>query len=326
MAVLVALAGWALSIWLRWDAFNEQIGAQGLEATYHVLWTLQALGSAPPEAHLYLPTVTLTPDAAHPVPWGGTVPTRGGSQIYTSFPPLGFLIPFAALNAVGAPAAFLPLALFNSLLGLAAALGIGGLCGAVARGAMQHVTSESPERDRTTALIFAAVALVYLFLRESLVSHGAVYWPHSVSQLCLIAGAWACWRVFSGRAGPGVWASLMVVCLLYPMLEWTGYVFNAGVALALLAHGAAAEGQRLRLGLPGGLLRGLPLAIGLATLVAGLITLGHLLAATTPGEMFGALKSSAVSRTSRLQWLELLPGAYWLSFAMLLPLGALAIG
>ena len=98
LALAVILLSFAVTLLLRVDMFMERVGAPGIEATYHVLWTATALTGSDASAHLYLPTVTLDPNPENPIKWGATVPTPGGALVYTSFPPLSFLLFTAMLQ------------------------------------------------------------------------------------------------------------------------------------------------------------------------------------------------------------------------------------
>ncbi|WP_101341202.1 hypothetical protein [Cereibacter azotoformans] len=313
LALLAVGLAFALSLLLRADFFLEHGGAQGLEATYHTLWTIEALEASPPSAHHFLPTVTLDPAPGNPVRWGSTVPTSGGSYIYTSFPPLGFLAPMYGLESLSLKVTFLNLALFNALVGLGAALGIGGFMRAVA---LREIRNPA-ERERAGWLIFAAMAISYLCLRESLVSHGAVYWPHSLSQLCLVFGSWAAFRLLCGQRDPVSLGGLLVACALYPLLEWTGYVFNVGVALAFAIDGLVLRRKALRPAL------GLPFALAGVTLLAGGGTLLHYVLAIGAPEMMRALAHRAVDRSLRPDAVAL-PLGYLVSFAGLLLTGLAA--
>jgi hypothetical protein len=126
LALVVVACSFAATLLLRVDLFMERVGAPGVEATYHVLWTARALTESDASAHLYLPTVTLNPDPENSISWGATVPTPGGAFIYTSFPPLGLLL-FTAILQIAGTASFLALSLANAALGLVAALAMGAL-------------------------------------------------------------------------------------------------------------------------------------------------------------------------------------------------------
>ncbi len=320
-ATALILLGYLVSLGLRWESMSLQTGAQGLESSYHALLTMKALAASPPGAHLYLPTVTLSPYAGNPLAWGGRYATAGGSYIYTSFPPLGFLIPYAVLRLVSAPFELLPLALFNSLVGLVAAIGMGSLCAAVARWSLVRDAG----RDRLIWAVFLCTSLIYMFLREALVSHGSVYWPHSISQLCLIYGLILSFRILRGAAGRRDSFALLALCLIYPLLEWTGYLFNIGLALGLVAHGAHLGRQRFSFRQLISVIGGMPLALAAVTTFAGCATLLHFSLGIGFEHTLLSLGNRAAFRTGGESLLLSLPRDYLLSFAGLLPTAAVAL-
>ena len=320
LALLSVLVAYAFSVAIRLDTFQQHTGGQGLEATYHVLWTAQALANSSPETHFFLPTVTLSPDPDFPVPWGATVETRSGSHVYTSFPPLGFLVPYAASLLLGGDLSFGKLALLNSLFGLLAALGLGGLCRAV----FLSATGDRAEQDTASWIVLAITASSYLFLREALVSHGAVYWPHSLSQIVFIFAAWIAFRILEGKHTAADLGALFLVCLLFPSLEWTGFVFNAGLFIAFAAWpvyvgrtGGQGAGRSVAAWIP-------PAVVLLATAIASMAILVHFSMAIGLHELMLALQERAVARTYGLLAIPGVAVGYFVSFGALVPIGGLA--
>lgn len=310
------------TLYLRSDSFNMRAGSENLEATYHVLWTLRALAESPTDAHFFLPTVTLDPVPGNDVVWGATVPTPGGSYIYTSFPPLGFLIPLFVLRLVGGTSDLTSLAVLNSLFGLIAAYGLAALtrCAALAAISEQPRLCGLRSRAATGWPVFVAAGASYLFLREAMHSHGAVYWPHSISQTVFIFASWLAFRHFIGVARDWERWPLLTFCAVFSLLEWTGYVFSFGLAAAF-----ALESRRR--GDP--LLSGMQLSIVLVTVAAGLITLFHLMGAVGVDNTLLAFVRRAAARSVLHGWepltaLKPLPKQYWLSVGALLPLGLAA--
>lgn len=313
LALVLIMVAFAISLVIRTDMFLERSGAQGVEATYHVIWTAVALNASAPAAHFYLPTVTLSPTPGNTITWGATVPTPGGAYIYTSFPPLGFLVPAVALNAVSAHDSFITLALLNSLVGLVAALLMGGLTRAV----VMSLGEAHQNANRDGWMVFALSGILYLFTREALISHGPVVWPHSLSQLCLIAGCWLALNVFTQRTSYLTVAGLTVVALLYPSLEWTGFVFNAGLLAALLYDALLLRRQNASLVSA--------IAITGATLVAGAGIIIHFSTAIGTDALLWSLTSRAQARGYNSFAFLKLPLGYLVSFGALIPATLLAI-
>ena len=296
---------------IRLDTFRQETGAQGLEATYHVLWTVKALAATSPETHWYLPRVTLAPTPGNPVSWGATIPTDSGAYIYTSFPPLGFLVPYAVATVLGGDISFSTLAFFNSILGLIASIGIGFL----SRDAFNCVAECSSNKGNAGWIVFAASATSYLFTREALVSHGAVYWAHSLSQVTLIFITWVAFRIFQGQRSNTNTFALFLGCSIYASLEWTGFIFNAGLVVAFVVFP--------RIPHTAGYCAALVVVI--ATLAAGFALLAHFAIALGIDETLSALGERASRRAVTSGYsLGRLAVGYFVSFGALTPLGLTA--
>ncbi|NKB50023.1 MAG: hypothetical protein GKS02_11765 [Alphaproteobacteria bacterium] len=332
IAVAVVVLAYLISIYLRLDSFTGVAGAESLEATYHVLWTMRALGDTPVVAHWFLPTVTLSPFPGNDIAWGAAIPSPGGAYLYTSFPPLGFLIPHGILAAVGAPLNPFSLALLNSFFGVIAALGMG----LTARSVFNYARHEQPPGTDGGAIwgwiIFTASAVSYLFLRESLHAHGATYWAHSISQIVLIFACYFTFRHFAGTATARDRWLLVSLCALFPLLEWTGYIFTFGLVAALqFRHWRqSADGPAWVKNwfMNFALVRGLPQKILGATGIAGLFTLAHYAVVAGVGATVLAIGGRNVARGGSTKTFDLitqLPGEYWDSVGLLLPLGLAAI-
>lgn len=321
-ALAVVLAVYACTVLFRLDAFHLEQGTSNLEATYHAIWTIQALQSSPSSAHWYLPSVTLMPLPGNPIHWGSTILTTGGSYVYTSFPPLGFLVPMWLLSAFNLEVSFLSLTLLNTVFGLIAALGLGLLVREV-------VTHQAPEPGKVNGWVwFTWAAALYLLLNESLKSHGLVYWSHSISQAVLCFASWMLARMLFRVSRHLEQIALVGLCFIFPLLEWTGYIFNAGVIGVLVYQKARqqTDSEAIQpMTVIKAALSGLPLIVGLLTLLAGLGTVAHYMAATGVQEVLNALWTRALDRSAiRYAALIKLPLGYLISFGLLFPLGILA--
>jgi len=114
VAVCILLA---ISLLFRLHDFEKVTGSQNLEASYHVLITLNALNESDVTHHWYLPTISLGEEKDKHIAWGATIPTRTGDYVYTSFTPYGFLAPYFALKISGQNISLESLAFFNFVLG-----------------------------------------------------------------------------------------------------------------------------------------------------------------------------------------------------------------
>ncbi len=260
LALAVILVLLFLSLQARSKDFADVTGARNLEATHHALLTIQALDSSPVAHHRLLPTVSLGGAADKHIAWGATVPTDTGDYIYTSFTPAGFLAPYLVLGALGVPASVQSLALFGVACGAATTLLL-----FVLLHRMLRQGGHTPWVCAGGALLGA---LVSIFSREALQSHGLVYWVHSLYQAVLVLNLLALQRYLAaahaGAPRRAAAVSLVLLVFLGAWTEWTGYVFGAGLA-ALCWFGVLMERPHRRLAA----------LLVLALVAAGLVTLVH---------------------------------------------------
>ncbi|QJP16547.1 hypothetical protein G3545_24670 [Starkeya sp. ORNL1] len=258
LAGLVVLALlWSLTVQLRRDQFDATVGAQNLEATYHALLTVTALGESPPSHHWLLPTVSLGRPGDKGIPWGGTIPTATGDYVYTSFQPAGFLAPYLTFKLLGIAPSVENLALFSASVGLVSSLLLFAL--------LYRLLVYAGRDPWLAATAAAAGCIIGLFSREALQSFGVIYWVHELYQPVLIVSLYACFRYLKAEpAGTcGAWF-VILMAFVGPMVEWTAYVFNAGLVLLLwFAVDERTASRRLAI------------RIVVATMLAGLITVLH---------------------------------------------------
>ena len=95
--VPVILVLFAISAGLRWSRRDEAIVAN-IDASYHVLLTVRALNETPASVHHFLPIVTLGRSFDRDVPFGAAARGPSGLYYYTSFPPFGFVAPWASFE------------------------------------------------------------------------------------------------------------------------------------------------------------------------------------------------------------------------------------
>lgn len=273
IVVILLLSG--LAGLVRWGDLAEGVGAENMEAPYHVLHTLHSLDQGSWRNHYYLPSVTLGRERDKGISWGATVPTTTGDYIYTSFPPLGFMLPYAALGAAGADFSLRNLALLNMVLGAISAVVLSVF--------LFELAEWGGASPRLSFLSAFGGALIAVFSREVLQSHGMIYWSHSLYQVVL--GFSLLFLLLYKKDGGNILykAGFLVTVLLGPMIEWTAYVFNAGVAAALwlgfLAAGPGAKDAEAPPEAPAGESlpddRRLAVAVMATTLAAGLLIFLH---------------------------------------------------
>jgi hypothetical protein len=239
------------------------------DAAAHVIATSVAYTQTPASAHRYLPIFTLgrpTDKGIDDLP-GASAADRHGNYYYTSFPPLGFVVPHAIVHTLtGKP--LTPASLRRVNLGLhGLLLGVSVWLFSLALG---DVTA-----DRTARLMGAVAAGVVLCsAREMLGSYAISYWAHQLYQV-IFALQLVC--LCTRRVGIG----FAVLCVAGCLTEWTAYVVNAGVVVfALLKYRAG--GDR-RDALAAGIAAGATVAGGLLLLawVTSVVSLPDYLASLT---------------------------------------------
>lgn len=254
--LLPVMALWVATVALRWGDWDLSYPSQ--EATWHSLLTIDALRTNPLSDHLALPTISLPGASNHSIPWGATVPTATGAFIYTSFSPLGWLIPAALLGISDTASSVEALFVFGSLLGLVSALALTWLAwtwNVTARGIWAAFGTGS------------AVGMAYLFAPEVLLSQGVLFWPHALAQVFWIACLGA-FLLFMRRPNRWGWplVGLAASVFLYCLTEWSGYVAAFGLTAILVFLAWRSRARKFGYG---------ALAVLSASLLAGALTLLH---------------------------------------------------
>ena len=217
----------AISYALRHSDFASNVGSRNLEAPYHVLLTVHALNESSIQNHWLLPTVSLGRDQDKHIPWGATVPTASGDYIYTSFTPPGFLAPYLFFRVSGLEISLQNLAYFNLLLCVLSVFFLYSLVYKLLR----YLGYES----FVSAASSLAGSVVAIFSREALSSYGVTYWSQSLYQPILIATLYFLLNYLTSEKQRNTSQfALVLLAFIGALTEWTGYVFNIGLALILL--------------------------------------------------------------------------------------------
>lgn len=251
------------SLALRWHDITNRVGAQNVEATYHVLHTISSLHESTWRHHFLLPTVTLGRDLDKGVKWGAAVPTATGDYIYTSFPPLDFLAPYAVLSLFGADTTYQNLAIFNFFLGAITSIILFLL--------IFEISTLLGQGQLTSLTIAVASTLISIFSREALHSHGVVYWSHSLYQPILAASILFLYHFVVTNKEKYKYLFLITI-FIGPMVEWTSYIYSVGVIIALW-FGFFRDEDRRRTD------RRLALGAAIATFTSGLLVFLHFMLA-----------------------------------------------
>ncbi len=259
LGLIVLIVALLVALFVRKPDFEPGVGAENLEASYHVLLTVEALRRGSLSTHYLLPTVSLGEPNDKSIPWGATLRAHSGDQIYTSFPPLGFLLPQFAMSLLGAPSTLVPLGLFNAFIGAMTALILYLL--------LRRLLLFAGVGTGTSTLAALAGASVAVFSREVLQSHGVVYWSQSLYQLVMAA---TLWYLFVHLTSPPdhphrrLVRVLAVLTFIGAMTEWSAYLFNLGLVV-LFWRGVRGESASRRMA---GVIAG-------ATALAAVVTFAH---------------------------------------------------
>jgi hypothetical protein len=297
----------ALSVAVRLWRYDERLVPSNIDATYHVLLTVRAMNETPIAVHRLLPIVTLGRPLDRDVRFGDAVRAPNGIYYYTSFPPLGFVAPWAFFRVTRLSATPRNLMLFNFGLHYAATLLLALLVA-------EALAGLAPDLDGDTQrLVVLLGAVTYLFTFEALYSHGIVYWHHSLFQVVWLAQLVALARILRATscAHPPRRLDVALLCLLSvigPSVEWTGYFADAATAGVLWWRGRhdAATRKLAPAVLAGGCLA----AIAFVAHFASVIGLGPLAA---------ALRARAGARSAAHASLVALGAGYVESFGAMLP-------
>ncbi len=209
ICILIAL----ISIALRYPRDLNQNFINS-DATWHVLLTMEAYDQTSPSIHKYLPIVTLGDEVNKNIHWGATLPDSYGNMYYTSFSGLGFLAPYLFVKLFHLPINPQSLYLFSSLLYLLSFIMIAKI--------MLKLFKEE-----LSDVIIIAVSGLYLVQPEIIHSQGVVYWHQSLYMLVFLC------QTYFFIEQKQMWRKLafLILCLIGPFLEWTGFIANIGFGL-----------------------------------------------------------------------------------------------
>jgi len=207
-----------VSVVARFPRASQPRNYHNSDATWHMLLTIQAYRETPARVHRFLPIVTLGHENDRHIAWGATVPDAHGNFYYASFSGAGFVAPYLFFNIFRMPVTEQSLFIFNSVLYIASfVLAAKLFVKLFGKYANKHV-------------IIILTALIYLFQPEIMHSQGIVYWHHSLFQVLLLIQLNLLF--YLGRR-VYYWI-FMAMCVLMPSVEWTGYISNIAMMIAVL--------------------------------------------------------------------------------------------
>jgi hypothetical protein len=272
----------AAAVFVRLADFRTVTGTPNLEATYHVLLTIKSLEDVPiSESHL-LPLVTLGNPMDKFIPWGATIPTKDGDFVYTSFPPLGFVVPYFIFKAGSLSVTPQNLIAFNCLLGLISALLLWNL--------VRKIILDDGHDAIVASICGVIGAGILLFSREGLQSFGLVYWSQSIEQVWLLGQLLALLRLASA---PGRKSLILLSALsfLSAYTEWTGVVANSLLAVLMWFSGKHSGYERPK---------EIAIALLSSTVLAGVAVCAHFFIALGIRETISALHGRFHARSAMM--------------------------
>jgi hypothetical protein len=151
-----------------------------------------------------------------------------GNYYYPSFPSLGFIVPYVWFKASGIEPSLRSLMFFNFFWHFVATILLTFTTG--------HLARRFSISSGRTILAQILVAATYLLCYECLFTHGPVYWCQSLNEITLILLILFTAFMFD-QPRKGFLFPILLLCFLSPLIEWTGYVADAGFGLAFLWRG-----------------------------------------------------------------------------------------
>ncbi len=220
MLILICMSAASFSI--KYNDLKHGYGVENIQATYHALLTINSLSSLPVSESALLPTVNYNGDKN--IPWAAALKTIDGNYVYTSFPSLGFAVPYLTLRLFNASLSLKNLFFFNSTLWFLSLITFFSAL---------YITLRNVESEILRSISSLAGCSVLIFSCESLVSSGLIYWPHALSQL-IIATTLLLFAIRNHTNKKNVDILIFLTLLSFSMTEWTGYVLSSFLVLYLI--------------------------------------------------------------------------------------------
>lgn len=213
-----------LTVVLVWGyKYRENYNYLDSNATWHVLLTMQAYDETPVSIHKFLPIVSLGAEEDKYIPWAEMVLDKAGNYYYTSFSPAEFVLPYFFVKLFHLPISEGSLYIFNTVLCCLAILFTMKLF-------CDLFKDYLPQEQ-----IIILIALLYAFQTEIMHGMGQVYWAQSLMQV-LLPSQFLCFLHFEEDRKWRI--SHYVLAVIMPYVEWTGFIANVGIGIALFfRHG-----------------------------------------------------------------------------------------
>lgn len=225
--IIFLLFFFAISLVIKKDEINKNIGAPNIEAPYHVLHTINAYMKNDISQHYFLPTVTLEKELDKFISWGATVPDTQGNYFYTSFTSTTFVLPYLYFKITGAELTIQNLVKFNYLLQLLSIIMIFLLLRKINFKASQNQTLSN-------VASFLASILIFVFSTQFMISFGLGYWAQSVSQILIITQLYILISIIQDGFSNKKLILLGFVSIIFCYTEWTGFSTTGLISLYFL--------------------------------------------------------------------------------------------
>ncbi|TKH46155.1 hypothetical protein C1I60_03235 [Paenibacillus terrae] len=299
----------SISIFVRTSNLKPYSNITNIDASYHVLLTIDALKENSIKDHLFLPIVSLGPVEDKYISWGATVSDKKGNYFYTSFPQLGFSIPYLFFSLLGLNTTIINLMYFNLIIHFICSIFVAILCFLL----ISKITN-----NKKLCLYGVIIAVtVYIFNLESLFSHGVIYWSQSLFQVFWISQLIVFNYLLKLKNGNNVYMYLLFFFLSFcaPATEWTGYLSNFIFLICLFFLGIKSKNNLTLLSI-----------IISSTLLAVASFLIPFWIAIGPKALINTLESRFFARNiaNSIGWRYLFEG-YWESFGPYLILTGLIV-
>lgn len=199
---------------------SGEINYLNSDATWHTIYTMKCYEETSISEHKFLPIVTFGEDKW--IKWGDGIPDEYGNFYYTSFSPAGYVMPYIFIKALHLGYTENALYIYNTTLFAVSTCIL----------ALFLLELFKNNKDKYTIAILGS--LIYVLQPELLHGMGIVYWHQSLMQLTLLMQLYA---FYKRKDSKGMNVLFIVMCIINPYIEWTGYVANVGYAIVVLFDG-----------------------------------------------------------------------------------------
>lgn len=268
------------------------------DATWHVLYTMKCFSETPFSVHKFLPLNSLGGIDNKYIPWGLTVLGDGGNYYYTSFSGIGYALPYLFVKIFHLGYTELSLYIFNTLLFVISSV------------ILAFFLMDLFKKNKNSVLITVIGIIFYTMEPVLLHNMGITYWHQSIMQVTLLIQIYSYYR-YRKYNSKNAYILFLIMTLLNPYIEWTGFVANLGFMIAELFSNWK---QNYRVALVKAF------SVAGLTILSGLLFCGHFLLNLSFKDFYSTMveRFGARSVTSKFSIANLFAG-YWNSYKFSLP-------